>query len=78
MILRQIVFTQPKITTITQVYEWESIISIIKQQKDDTMDETLNKMDNPRMVKLYKKKEYIFRGYFYAMCVLWVVIGVGK
>ena len=47
----------PFITTLTMIYEWEAIVLIIQEQKNDTMGETLDKLKNNKNKKKFKKKE---------------------
>ena len=47
--------------TLTQIYEWESMISIIEEQKGDTIEETLDKWDNKDKTKRFRKKEKFLR-----------------
>ena len=35
--------TQPLITTLTQIYEWEAILEVIFEQEHDTFEEALEK-----------------------------------
>ena len=42
--LFMVIILQPEITTITQVYEWEAQVQIMKEQKNDTIEETFAKM----------------------------------
>ena len=39
-----VIILQPQITTMTQVYEWEAQVQIMKEQKNDTIEETFAKM----------------------------------
>ena len=49
---------QPVLTTITQVYEWEAIITVMLEQESDTMEETFDKlMNKPEVMRKYKAKE---------------------
>jgi hypothetical protein len=45
------------ISTFTQIYEWESVVDIIEEQKYDTMEETLSKMRDEEHKNIFLMKE---------------------
>ena len=46
------VYIQPPLTTITQAQEWDSIVTIIDNQRNETIEETFDKMCKEK----YKKE----------------------
>jgi hypothetical protein len=68
---------QPMITTVTQVYEWESIITIILKQKGMFIGQVLEEMKNKSKKSKFKTKEIIHRGFYVFTVILLVILGIG-
>ena len=76
LLINFIIGTQPLITTLTQIYEWESIVLIILEQEDETMEETQFRMEKPETKDKFKAKEKTLAKYFAAAITVDVVVNV--
>ena len=72
LILQYILNIQPAVTTALQAYEWESMSTIIEEQKAKCMEEALEHMNKDDNKAKFKKKEIKNRTYF----ILYVTLTV--
>jgi hypothetical protein len=68
---------QPMITTVTQIYEWESIITIILKQKGKFFGQVLEEMKDKSIKSKFKTKEIIHRGFYVFTVILLMGLGIG-
>ena len=71
-----IIDTLPPIVTVTQAYEWETVVLVIQEQKDDTKEETFAKMNKPSVKKLFEAKEGVQRRMYYIAVVVMVIFNI--
>ena len=63
-------------TSLSQIYEWESMVLVMKEQKDDTLEETFYKMSLKDYVDEFKAKETKQRRIYYFSLFATVLLAI--